>query len=59
MDAYFPHQGFQVLRAVWKVLKTFVLIVVLTQGLSKIRTWTKSQEREKAVMGRKMYGVCH
>lgn len=59
MDAYFPYQGFQVLKAVWKVLKTFVLIVILTQGLSKIRTWTKSQEREKAVMGRKMCGVCH
>ena len=43
----------------WKVLKSFVLVVVLTQGLSKIRTWTKSQEREKAVLGRKMCGVCH
>lgn len=43
----------------WKVLKAFVLIVVLTQGLSKIRTGTKSQKREKAVLGRKMCGVCH
>ena len=39
-----------------KVLKVLFLFVVFTLGLSKIRTQTKKQDREKAMRGRKAVG---